>query len=184
MRCSASPMSSTRARRSSGVSAPVTASIRSFGKALRRPSRDMIGGGDEAAEDDRVGAFGDERLQDLDRRVELRIGRPASGPRPAPPGSRAVPLRPSRAPARHRPRPLVAIFVEDLLFEPLGVGGKAVAKRAERRRRRGADAAHQRQRAPEGEPSLDAGPARRLRRRRGSSRAPPRGMRGAPGSSR
>jgi len=48
---------------------------------------------------------------------------------------------------------LVGIVVEDLLFEPLGIRGKTVTKRDERGSRRRADAAHQRQCAPEGEPS-------------------------------
>src|SRR5204862_182871 len=37
--------------------------------------RDVIGGRDEAAEDYGVGAGSDERLEDFDRRFELRIGR-------------------------------------------------------------------------------------------------------------
>ena len=58
-------MSSTRARRSSGVSAPVTVSIAQLRESFAKARGDVIGGRDEAAEDDRVGAVSDERLQDL-----------------------------------------------------------------------------------------------------------------------
>ena len=88
----------------------------------------------------------------FDQRFELRIARPGQ----------ALGLRDE---ARERSRfvragrrldidrvGLVGIVVEDLLFEPLGIGGEAVAQRADCGGRRRADAAHQRQCAPEGEP--------------------------------
>ena len=48
---------------------------------------------------------------------------------------------------------LVGVLVEHLLLQPIGIGGKPVAQRARGGGGRGADAAHQRQRAPEGEPA-------------------------------
>jgi len=110
----------------------------------------VIGGRDEAAEDDRVGASSDQRLQDFDRRVELRIGclGQALGPcDEAPERSRF--FQSGRRLHIERIR-LVSIVVEDLLFEPFGIREKAVAERGSRRR---AYATHQRQCAPEGEPS-------------------------------
>ena len=102
----------------------------------------MIGGRDEAAEDYGIDALGDEWLQDFDRRFELRIGRP---------GQAFGPCHEARERSRfiQAGRRLyiegvhfVDIVVEDLLFEPLGIRGKTIAKRAERGGRRRADAAH------------------------------------------
>jgi hypothetical protein len=115
--------------------------------------RDVIGGRDEAAKNYGIDVVSDERLQDFDRRFELRIGWPgqALGPRHEA-GQRT---RFIQAGCRfHIERVcLVGIVVEDLLFEPLGIRAKTVTKRTERGSRRRADAAHQRQCAPEGSPS-------------------------------
>jgi hypothetical protein len=112
----------------------------------------VIGGRDEAAEDDGVDAASDERLQNLDGRFELRIGR----------SDEDLGLRHK---ARQRSRflqagrrlhieriSLVSVVVKDLFFEPIGIRGKTVAKRADCRGRRRADAAHRRQCAPKGAP--------------------------------
>ncbi|HXF89855.1 MAG TPA: GGDEF domain-containing protein [Xanthobacteraceae bacterium] len=47
----------------------------------------------------------------------------------------------------------IRIVVEHLFFEPIGICRETIAQRAQSRGRRGADAAHQRKRAPEGKPA-------------------------------
>ena len=178
-RCSASPIASTRARRSSGVSSPVTASMRSFGKALRSACRHMLGGGDEAAEDDRVGALGDQRLEQLRQQLRASDRAPWPGSRPAPRARRAdssssspeVGSTSTASPssesssntcsssrsgsAARRLRSALAAAAGD---EPTQRISASVPQKASRRRRC---------------------PGLRPRRRRGSSRARRRGMRGA-----
>ena len=106
--------------------------MRSLGKALRSALRHMLGGRDEAAEDDRVGALGDQRLEQLRDGVELRIGRlgQALGLRDQG-GERAVLLETGGGLDVDRVA-FVGVVVEHLSFEPVGVGGEAVAQRARR----------------------------------------------------
>ena len=96
----------------------------------------MLGGRDETAEHDRVRALGDEGLQHLDESVELRVA------------SVRQPFREMNEVAERSMLPLdargrldvdrvrlVGVVVEDLLFEPVGIGGEPVPQRARRRRR-------------------------------------------------
>jgi len=73
---------STRVRRSSAASMPVTTStVTSAGSALRSGLADVFGGGDETAEDDRRRTRAHQVLDDGDALRELRIPRPATRPR-------------------------------------------------------------------------------------------------------
>ena len=58
-----------------------------------------------------------------------------------------------RTSARHRRHRLHPSLRRKPASKPIGIGGEPVAQRARGRSRRRADAAHQRQRAPEGQPS-------------------------------
>ena len=124
-----------------------------FREGFAETGGNVIGGRDEAAEDDRVGAVGNQRLQDFDCRVELRIRGPgqALGSRHEA-AERPRYLQPRRRLDVERVH-LIGVVIEDLLFEPVGIRREAVAQRAKRGGRRRADAAHQRQCPPEGEPS-------------------------------
>ena len=124
-----------------------------FRKGFVKTRRDVIGGRDETAEDDGVGALGDERFQDFDSRFELRIRRTGQplGPRDEP-RERSRFFQARRRLHIERVR-FVGIVIKYLLFEPLRICSKTVTKRAERGGRRRADAAHQRQGAPKGKPS-------------------------------
>ena len=73
-RCSASPMASTRARRSSGGQIAGYGLDAELRESLAQAGRHMVGGGDEAAEHDRVGALGNQRLEQLSDSFELWIG--------------------------------------------------------------------------------------------------------------
>jgi hypothetical protein len=116
-------------------------------KHLAQSGCDMVGGGDKPAEHDRVGAFGNERLEHLHRGVELRVG-----DRGEMLGllykrrKRIALVEPGRRLDIDRIR-LVCIVVEHLLFKPVRIGGETVAKRARGSRGRTADAAHQGERA-------------------------------------
>ena len=121
---------------------------------LAKTRRDVIGGGDEAAEDDRVGAVGDERLQHLRRSLRASDRAPWSGPRPAPQGCRAVPLRPSPgAGSTSTASASSASSSKTCSSSRSGSAARRLRSALDRRGRRRADAAHQRQCAPEGEPS-------------------------------
>jgi hypothetical protein len=84
---------------------------------------------------------GDQRLQDLNRRFQFRIGRScqAFGSRHKA-RERSRFLQSGRRLDIERVR-LVGLVVEDLLLEPIGIGGETVTKRAERSGRGRADAA-------------------------------------------
>ena len=124
-------------------------------QALRKPVAHVVGGRDEAAEDDGIGAV--RRSAGSEVRQRLR----ASGP------ARLVKVLACATRLAER-----AGFAADQgdgststasassssssktwSSQALGIRCKAVAKRAARGGRRRADAAHQRQRAPEGQPS-------------------------------
>ena len=88
----------------------------------------MSGGGDKAAEDDGVGTLLDQRLEQLDQSIELRIGRfgEAFGLRDKG-GKRAIV---PEAGGRLDIDPLVVVLVEHLLGQPLRIGSEPVAQRA------------------------------------------------------
>ena len=90
----------------------------------------MSGGGDKAAEDDGVGTLLDQRLEQLDQSIELRIGRfgEAFGLRDKG-GKRAiVPEAGGRLDIDRIT--LVVVLVEHLLGQPLRIGSEPVAQRA------------------------------------------------------
>ena len=128
--------------------------------------------------------LGDERLQDLDRRVELRIGRPgqALGLRHEA-RERSASSKPG-AGSTSSASTSSASSSKTCSSSRSGSAARRLRSALARGSRRRADAAHQRQCAPEGEPSPTLVRTRRLQRRRSSSRAPHRGMPGAPGSNR
>jgi hypothetical protein len=107
-----------------------------LGKRLAEASRGMIGGGYEPAEDDGVSAFGNDRLEHLQRRVKLRVrNRGQNLGLLNERRKRTALVEPRRRLDIDRIR-LVGIVVEHLLFEPVRIGGEAVAERARRCRRR------------------------------------------------
>ena len=75
---------------------------------------------------------------------------------------------------------VVAVLVVDLGFKTIALVGYPVPQRAQGRRRRRADTAHQGQCSPEREPPLALARSRAGQQRRGSSPAPPPGIRDAP----
>jgi hypothetical protein len=108
---------------------PVTASPQLW-KRLAKACCDVIGGSDKTAEDDRVGALGNQRLQDSDERFELWVGHPDKAFSPCHEGCERPLFRETRCWFKIGCIHLVGIVVEDLLFEPLGIGRKAIAERA------------------------------------------------------
>ena len=112
----------------------------------------MLGGRDEAAEHDGIGTVSDQWLEQLRNGVELRIGGlgQALGLRDEG-GERSV-LFEAGGRLDIDGVAFVGIVVEHLFFKPIGIGGKAIAQRARRGSGRRANAAHQRQRAPECQP--------------------------------
>ena len=147
-------MASTRARRSSGVSSPVTASMRSFGKALRRPAatwsavamkrQNTTGLAPSAISGlstfTAASSFGSGALVKL-------LGLRDEG------GQRTRHRRGPEVGSTSTASPSSAVLVEHLLFEPIRIGGEAVAQCARGGGGRRADAPHQRQRAPECKPA-------------------------------
>ena len=179
-RCSASAMSSTRARRSSGVSAPVTASMRSFGKALRRPAATCSAVAMKRQKTTGLAPSAISGFNSFDQRFELRIGVPWQGARPAPQARRAARLRPS--PDAGSTSTASASSASSSKTCSSSRSGRRQGGCAARSARRPAMSRHSAsvRACPRMPAGGGVGPARRLRPRRSNSRAPRRGRRDAP----
>ena len=147
-----------RARRRRGR--PVTAStVTSSGRAVRSAVGDVLGGGDEAAEDDRRVAVGEELLDDRDALGELRV---------------VLARRARRASrARSRSRRAVVLDREHRLRRRVGTGGDVGALERSRRPGRGRCAGRSRRPRRRVGASARSGSARAAspRPRPGSSRS-------------
>ena len=130
----------------------MTASIRSFGNALRRPAATCSAVAIKRQKTTGLAPSAIGGLEDFDERLELWVGCSGQAFGPGHEGRE----RPFFGEAGRRFEigciHLVGIVVEDLLFEPLGICRKTIAKRAQSRSRGRSDAAHQRQCPPEGQP--------------------------------
>jgi hypothetical protein len=120
-----------------------------FWKRLAKSGGHVIGSGDEAAEDHRICALGDKRLQDVDHCCKLRIagfGEPLCLLDEL--GQRAL-IRQARG--RFDIDGFRFVVVEDLVAETLQIAREAVAQGAGRGGGGRTYAAHKRQSSPKGE---------------------------------